>query len=283
MSAVSVIIPARNVADVIVSQLASLEPQLRDGDEIIVVDNGSTDSTAIVVQSWHARLPAVRVVRESTPGAAAARNRGAAEAQRPFLAFCDADDVVGRAWLDAARRGLQQFDAITGPIDVDSLNDPAFAASRGRSWATRLLDVGDGVHLLHAGNMAIRRAVFDEVGRFDETRRVGEDLELSHRLAAAGASVGFDEAFLLCYRYPTTLRSLARQGWAHGRSSAELANELTALRGALDPGSLLRRGAWLLSRLHYLLARRRRPEWVWVASRLAGQIRGSIAAKLARA
>lgn len=99
--AVSIVIPTYNRADMIGRSLDSVLPQLCPGDEIIVVDDGSKDNTAAVVELYASRAQRngsqIRYVRRANAGVAAARNRGVAEARHDLIAFNDSDDE----WLPA--------------------------------------------------------------------------------------------------------------------------------------------------------------------------------------
>jgi glycosyltransferase involved in cell wall biosynthesis len=86
---VSVIIPTYNRARLLERALRSANPQLLAGDELIVVDDGSTDGTEQVVA---ATSPRARYIRTSHAGAGGARNRGLDEASGDLVAFLDSDD-----------------------------------------------------------------------------------------------------------------------------------------------------------------------------------------------
>lgn len=88
MARLSVIVPAHNAAATIASCLASVRAQTRQADEIVVVDDGSTDGTADIVR---AADPRVTVCTQRHGGAAAARNEGARMSSGELLFFCDAD------------------------------------------------------------------------------------------------------------------------------------------------------------------------------------------------
>ena len=152
--------------------------------ELILVDNGSTDSSAAIV----AEYPRVTVLAESTPGAYAARNRGIGHASAPLIAFTDADCVVAGDWLAAIREAM--IDPRTA-IVVGHCRYPARA-----TLTLRLLGAYEAakaeyvierasseLHFAYGNNMAVRASVFAELGPFRRWRRAG-DTELAHRLAA---------------------------------------------------------------------------------------------------
>lgn len=97
MKMVSIIIPAWNAAATIRACLETIFYQTFTDYEVIVVDDGSTDDTSAVVESFGDRLT---LIRASHAGAAAARNRGAAETSSEFLLFCDADMALDPTMLE---------------------------------------------------------------------------------------------------------------------------------------------------------------------------------------
>lgn len=102
----SVVIPCYNAAATISEALFSVYAQTIAPTEIIVVDDGSTDSSAETVQS---QFPEVRILRQRNSGAAAARNAGALAASCAFVAFLDADDVWLPNHLSWLSRAIQAF------------------------------------------------------------------------------------------------------------------------------------------------------------------------------
>jgi len=101
---ISVVVPSYDRAHLITVAIDSALAQLDEGDELIVVDDGSTDDTAEVVARYGNR---VRYVAVAHAGAGAARNRGLAEAKNPLVAFLDSDDVWLPGRIDLQRELLR--------------------------------------------------------------------------------------------------------------------------------------------------------------------------------
>lgn len=216
---ISVVIPVRNGGDLIAQQLAALAAQTYDRDwEVIVADNGSDDDTREVVSGWAARLPALRIVDASdAPGAAHARNAGAAAAAGDLLAFCDADDEVGPTWLAGLAAAIQGgADLAGGPLDPDPLNDPRQQAWRPAQAADQLPVSAGFLPYAHCANLAVRRDVFVALGGFRADFALGDDVELSWRAQLTGYELTFAPSAVVHYRYRGGLRSLLRQFAAYG-------------------------------------------------------------------
>ena len=130
---VTVIVPVRNGARTLPEQFEALAAQRYDGAwELIVADNGSTDTTLAVCASWTDRLPRLRVVDASErAGSSHARNVGASAANGELLAFCDADDVVDESWLQAIVESARDHDLVGGVQDEARLNDDTIRETRG--------------------------------------------------------------------------------------------------------------------------------------------------------
>src|SRR4051812_1339178 len=92
--------------------------------EIVLIDNGSTDSTRAIAQRWSKELPQLRVMEELLPGLNRCRNRGVVAARSPVVLCCDADDEVAPGWLAAMVGALERFDIVGAAVDTTSLNPP---------------------------------------------------------------------------------------------------------------------------------------------------------------
>jgi glycosyltransferase involved in cell wall biosynthesis len=199
----SIVIPARNAARTIDLLLGDLVGMELSGVEVVVVDDGSHDGTTAVIEQWAGRVPRLTVVNGPGRGPAAARNRGAAVASGPWLAFIDADVRLPPDWL---QRGLARIG--TDVAVIEGLVRPAGGANEGlvRHSAT---SHGNGVFV--SANLWVRRDAFERVGGFDEDYFAPwrEDTDLGWRLAAVGtASTTAPELVVLHPYYRRRVSSL---------------------------------------------------------------------------
>ncbi len=182
---VSIIVPFHNSARTLGACLEALVGQKNvDGTfEIIMIDNRSTDESAAIVR----RHPQVILLDEPTPGAYTARNRGLRAARASVIAFTDADCVADATWLRAI------LDAMADPRTAIAIGHCRYPATA--SLALRCLGAYENAktdyvvncchaahHFAYANNMAIKEAVFAELGLFETWPRAA-DSELVHRLA----------------------------------------------------------------------------------------------------
>lgn len=191
MTTFSVIIPTCNRREHLLSCLASVSAQRLRPDEVIVVDDGSTDGT----QAALAGLEGVTVIHQVNAGPGAARNRGAAAASGDYLAFLDSDDVwfpwslemISKEVARHARPALLAacFEDFSGTsIDpseeaVEAVPFPEFLSAAAHAF------------IVGAGMMVVDRHVFTAVGGFTEDRLNAEDHDLALRLGTQRGFVQF--------------------------------------------------------------------------------------------
>jgi len=184
---VSVIIPTYNRAKFLNRALLSIANQTFQCGEVIVVDDGSTDNTAELLETFSQRGGMkLKVLKQNNRGVAAARNRGIAEATHNIIAFLDSDDHWHRRKIEIQYRSFAE--------------NPEFLISHTREkWLRRGVHLnqkkkhrvqhGDIFHqslLLCAVGMStvmVRKDLFAEVGLFDETLRCCEDYDLWLRVS----------------------------------------------------------------------------------------------------
>ena len=270
---ISVVIPARNAAAVLDGQLAALSTQTYRGDwEVIVADNGSSDHTGAVALSWIGRVPGIRLVPASgIRGPGAARNVGARSAVGDLLAFCDADDRVAAGWLTACDTALAEADVVAGATDITTLADPPEEPTRYFSAEMfGFLPAGLGA------NLAARRDAFLRLGGFDESMRVGEDIDFCWRSQLAGLRYAEAPDALVVKRVPITTDEILRKTFLYGRSDAALYRRYRSDGMPRQLRRMLTIPAWLVRHPNYLVRAQGRRHWAWHAGTFAGRLIGSI-------
>lgn len=184
---VSTIIPTWNRRDLVCRAIDCALEQAGDGDECIVIDDGSTDGTgAALAERYGDRI---RYHYQANAGVSAARNAGMALARGRYIALLDSDDLwlpgktaQQRAWLDAHPDfGMVLCDVVR--VDADGTPYDTFVRRdvlREDGWALRWLL--ENPSLVPASAM-FRREVFTDIGGFDTTLRTAEDIDFHLRVA----------------------------------------------------------------------------------------------------
>jgi GT2 family glycosyltransferase len=211
----SFIIPVRNDADGLRRCLHAVAAAVDGlGCEIIVVDNGSTDSSTAVARQAGAIVISAPGVRVS-----AVRNKGASAAQGALLAFVDADNEICPGWASAALEA-------TAAADVAAAGAPYRPPSPG-TWVQRAFDAlrrhpsePEDTDWLASGNLVVRRTAFVEVDGFDETLETCEDVDFCRRLKRAGWRLMADSRLESVHHGdPGTLSAVFHSEWWRGRDN----------------------------------------------------------------
>lgn len=203
----SVIIPYLNAAGTVGSTLDALVGQSWPSDwEVIIADNGSTDSPESVVAPYKSKIPSLKIIDASAKrGPAYARNVAIRASTGDRLLFCDADDVPGHGWSTAMALALNNHHFVAARFEFHKLNPPSITASRGGTQA-------DGLQTCWflpfphagAGSIGISRQLYDAVGKFDETILIGEDADYCMRVQLAGHKLVFVPDAVVHMRLRTT-------------------------------------------------------------------------------
>jgi glycosyltransferase involved in cell wall biosynthesis len=187
-----VVVCAYNEARLLAGCLHSLRAQTRIPDDIIVINNASTDDTADVARS----VPGVRVIDEPVKGLVVARETARRASHTDILAYVDADCRAPITWLE---RVLRRFDvaeppvAVTGPYQFYDWDRTGRTLIRAYdllvappTHAVVHHALGLGA-ILYGGNFAVRRDALARIGGFDKTIEFhGEDTNLGRRLTPVG-------------------------------------------------------------------------------------------------
>lgn len=207
---VSVVIPAWNAAETIAETLLSVRSQSHSALEIIIVDDGSTDETCMLVQQQAATDPRVRLIQQPNGGVARARNTGWRAARGDLIAFIDADDLWSPQKIE------RQLVALDRAGDGAGLVYSRYALIDRDSHILKLQDAdvpaGDALTQIIKGNIIgngsaalVRRRVLIETGGFDPAlhdagKQGCEDLLFYGRVAEAWTYARVDHPDI-GYRY----------------------------------------------------------------------------------
>jgi len=181
--AVSVIIPTYNRVRLLRAALDSVHRQTFSDYEVIVVDDGSTEAVAEMVQDHPARPS---VIRQHRRGPAAARNHGLKEARASVIAFLDSDDLWHTDKLSRFMKALNKDPAVRiyygpmSPIDAEGRPVPGRTKPCHGGRITEQLFCSSFVHV---PTVVCRRELLDRAGGFDESLPVCEDYDLWLRLS----------------------------------------------------------------------------------------------------
>lgn len=210
MMKVSVIIPAYNCARFLSDALESVKHQTYGAHETIVVDDGSTDSTAAVACSFMGDGK-VRYVRQENKGVSAARNSGIAEAKEEYIAFLDADDVYEPRFLESMLDKIEQgYDWVVCENMRDEKDPKTGTVQRQRKFRD-IDEAWSSDEVLNAfllcdrvgspNKVMVRREYLNKHGiHFDEMLRSREDWDFCVQLAQGRGRLGVVREPLVVYR-----------------------------------------------------------------------------------
>ncbi|WP_203074566.1 glycosyltransferase family 2 protein [Falsiroseomonas ponticola] len=247
---ISIVTPAFDVAPFIGDAVASARAQSLTRWEMVIVDDGSRDGTALAAERAAEGDPRIRILRQANAGVSAARMAGIGAAAGGALLFLDADDWLAPdalARLSAALDGAPGAVAAYGPwaavAEGARPGDPPLRLKPGPYPAGDILKRLLVENLLaNGGHLLARRAAFEAAGGFRPSLRYGEDWECWIRLALAGpfATVEGREPLLhVRERGGSAYRRMARDPAAFAPAMAAIW-ENPALADRLGPATAAR-------------------------------------------
>lgn len=181
----SVVIPLYNKEREIERTLRSVAAQTYAPAEVIVVDDGSTDGSASVVERL--ALPGVQLVRQPNGGVSAARNRGIREAGAEYVALLDADDWWKPEYLGEVAALIRRYPGCGMYCMGFDVARPEGTFPNETEMREGIVDryfrVAMRVCLTHTSSVTIPRGIFDRLGGFPDGMKLGEDQYMWTKIA----------------------------------------------------------------------------------------------------
>ena len=213
---VSIIIPAYNVSAYIGEALRSVFIQDFKSYEVIVVNDGSTDTPQLekVLEPYRQKI---RYIQQENRGISAARNAALRAARGELIALLDADDIWCEGKLSGQLEFMRQgqFDMIyADALLIGDVPWPAGTTFMNRSPSDGPVTLNSLLDLkvtVVVSTVIMRKDLVEQVGGFDEEdRNITEDFDLWLRLARAGARISYERKVVAEYRYRSDSISASR-------------------------------------------------------------------------
>lgn len=200
---VSVVIPTYNGAQFIAEALHSVRAQEYHPTETIVVDDGSTDASAAIIQAF----AGVRYIHQHNQGVGAARNTGVRAATGEFIAFLDQDDRWTPPKLRLQVDYLRQYPEAGGVLAHHQV-----VLEEATPWPSWLKsETPDNQSALMPSTLVVHKSIFEQVGYFNPEYRIASEWEWMARVKQAGITLSVLPEVLVQYRVHTTNASHRRQ------------------------------------------------------------------------
>ena len=186
----SIIIPVFNEESHLKKCLESIADQSERPDEVIVIDNNSSDSSVKIAQSFSF----VKVIDEKKQGVLFARNTGFDNAKSDIIGRIDADTVLERNWCKNVRHifGDKRIGAATGPVMYYDMPFKKAGYHLDNTIRSAIKKVSENFPFLFGTNMAIRRSIWQAYrDDFCTNKDIHEDLDIAIHLAQANVSIAY--------------------------------------------------------------------------------------------
>ncbi|MCB9781674.1 MAG: glycosyltransferase [Candidatus Omnitrophica bacterium] len=242
----SVIIPMYNAASDIPNLLEALAAQTVIPEEVILVDDGSTDGSVDTAEEWRGNHPEypIRILKQENRGPAKARNYGADESVGEILIFTDSDCLPDPGWVEGMTAPFSDPSVVGVQGVYQSRQTEAMArfAQLEIEDRYRRMRKNPTIDFIGTYSAAYRKSVFMEQGKFDDRFPIasGEDADLSYRLASKGLKMVFQPEAVVYHRHPNSLgKYLSQKFWrAYWRNLLYRRHSSRILKDSYTPQAL---------------------------------------------
>jgi O-antigen biosynthesis protein len=218
---VSVVICSHNGARTIRDTLEGLRHLDYPDIEVIVIDDGSTDATAMIVDEYD-----VQLIRTENRGLSSARNTGLAAATGEIVAYIDDDARPDPHWIKylAATYLRGDWVAVGGPNIAPAGDGPiADAVANAPGGPVHVLVTDAEADHIPGCNFAVRKEALEAIGGWDPRfRAAGDDVDCCWRLQEAGGRIGFSHAAMVWHHRRNSVKTYWKQQQGYGKAEALL-------------------------------------------------------------
>lgn len=210
----SVVIPAHNSEETVVKTIGSILSQDKKFDEIILVDDGSSDKTSEIA----AKYP-LKIIKKEKGGEASALNAGIKEAKGEYIAIIEADVILPSNWLSSLLEELKNPEVSGVGAALEAANpENLIARLQGYELEYRYSQIKDKfVCHITSANSLFRKSVFDRVGYYDESLiNASLDAELNNRIIEKGGKLVLRKDIKVKHFWKTDLISYLKRQFAYG-------------------------------------------------------------------
>ena len=258
---VSILMPVYNEESTVAEAIASALRQTVASCEVLVIDGRSEDDTAEVVRGLASRDPRIRLLDNPRRAIPSALNVGLAEMRGQFAARVDAHLTINETYVET---GLQILSSHLEVAAVGGCRIGIASSATGRAVAAALsspFGVGNSINHYateaqetdHASMGVYRADVLRAVGGWDEKLRVNEDVDIDHRILAAGHKIRYEPQMVMLWSVQETLPDFGRQYRRYGRGKAAMVRknggEAVRLRHLVPPALLVSISAGVIAGL----------------------------------
>ena len=227
---ISVVICAYNAAHCIRGILTSLKKQTFTDFEVVVVNDGSADNTALI--AWAA---GARVINRPHEGLSATRNAGISNARADIVAIIDADCYADRNWLGEIYKEMKNRETVvTGNTKIpkstflgDCISGLGYPGGGHLSFHNMWPVKHGYTNHLAGGNCAFRKEIIQKLGAFNPKLTItGDDVFLSMKILRAGQKIKYNPRMFMWHQPRKDLRSFMKWHYARGKGSYALKKEV---------------------------------------------------------
>lgn len=217
---ISVIIPSYNAEKTVIQALKGLENETRKDFEVVVVDDGSTDSSFELVKSYKNKSElSIRLIKQQNAGPAKARNIGVEHSEGDIIIFLDSDCVPPDNWVEEMVRPLDN--------NIAGCNC-GYKVKNKESLIARYIDyeiakrheklIGKSIDTIGTYSASFIKSVFNEAGGFDTKYKAasGEDFDFAFNVKKMGYDLVFTGKTFVYHYHPDTLKKYLKQQFGRG-------------------------------------------------------------------